>query len=98
MEPSPKSSVAGYFSRLASTYGEGAFYARRRASAIQAIASELAAACQILDLGCGNGAFRPEIRRLNQHAEIIGADISFAMAIEARHRGGGSALVVQRTQ
>ncbi|MBV8138638.1 MAG: class I SAM-dependent methyltransferase [Deltaproteobacteria bacterium] len=95
MEPSPKSSVAGYFSRLASTYGEGAFYARRRASAIQAIASELAAACQILDLGCGNGAFRPEIRRLNQQAEIIGADISFAMAIEARHRGGGSALVVQ---
>src|SRR5258708_32335088 len=55
--PRTLSNVAEYFGRLAGTYGDGAYYANRRRAVIDAIAGEIANARDVLDVGCGNGAY-----------------------------------------
>jgi ubiquinone/menaquinone biosynthesis C-methylase UbiE len=89
------SPIADYFARLAKTYGEGEYFARRRAAASGAIAREITAARSILDLGCGNGAWLREFLRLGTQAQLTGADLSFAMLAEARRRVGARAHFAQ---
>ncbi len=88
--PGQRARTVAYFSRLASTYGDGEFYGRRRAAVIAALASELAAARSILDLGCGNGKYLAEFERLSSGEEksVVGADVSAEMLREARARIG----------
>ena len=51
------SQIAAYFSRLSDTYGDGAYYGNRRKAVLEAIAPEFADAREVLDVGCGNGAY-----------------------------------------
>ncbi len=55
--PRTPSNIAEYFGRLADTYGDGAYYGNRRSAVIDAIAGEIANARDVLDVGCGNGAY-----------------------------------------
>ncbi|MFZ0887623.1 MAG: class I SAM-dependent methyltransferase [Candidatus Binataceae bacterium] len=87
--------IAAYFGRLAKSYGEGVYYARRRVAVIAAVARELRDARSILDLGCGNGAYLAELCRLCQRARIVGADLSPEMLAEARRRAGTGVHLVQ---
>jgi len=90
-----RSLIAAYFGRLAKSYGEGVYYARRRAAVMAAVACELRDARTILDLGCGNGAYLAELRKACKDARIFGADLSVEMLNEARCRiGAGADLAV----
>ena len=80
--------LAQYFGRLAQTYGEGDFFLRRRESAIAAIADEIAVARRILDLGCANGRYLRDFRKVAPDAVVLGADLTHEMLLEARARTG----------
>lgn len=80
--------VEQHFGKLAATYGGGEYYTRRRAAVIAAIAPEINAARRILDLGCGNGRYLEEFRRLAPAAMVAGADLSADMLVQARIRNG----------
>jgi SAM-dependent methyltransferase len=80
--------VERHFGKLAATYGGGEYYTRRRAAVIAAIAPEITAARRILDLGCGNGRYLEEFRRLAPAAMVAGADLSADMLVQARIRNG----------
>jgi ubiquinone/menaquinone biosynthesis C-methylase UbiE len=84
-------SVAGYFSRLADTYGDGEYYGKRRAAAIVALTPEIERARHILDLGCGNGAYLQDLVRIGKDAIAVGADLTFDMLSAARRRVGARA-------
>ncbi len=78
--------TAEYFSRLAGTYGDGAYYGKRRAAVLRAIASEINAARDVLDLGCGNGANLREFVGPDASKMLVGADLTFEMVATARVR------------
>ena len=91
--PGAGSRVAAYFGRLAQSYGDGEYYIRRRAAVVSALAVEIAAARRILDLGCGNGRYLYEFRKIAPAATVIGADFSTEMLAEARTRNGAAPLI-----
>lgn len=78
--------VAEYFNRLAPTYGDGEYYASRRAAVLRVLEPELAAARRILDLGCGNGRYLAEFARRGAVELLVGLDLSGEMLAEARQR------------
>jgi ubiquinone/menaquinone biosynthesis C-methylase UbiE len=78
--------TAEYFSRLADTYGDGAYYGKRRAAVMRAIASDIDAARDVLDLGCGNGEYLREFARSSSSRMLVGADLTFEMIATARVR------------
>jgi ubiquinone/menaquinone biosynthesis C-methylase UbiE len=82
------SQIAAYFSRLADSYGDGEYYGKRRAAVLEAIASELAQARDVLDVGCGNGAFLVEFAKTDNIRTITGVDLTFDMLVSARSRVG----------
>ncbi len=77
--------VSEYFGRLAHTYGDGEYYAARRAAVIEAIRGEIMGARRGLDLGCGNGHYLEEFRTIAPGA-FCGADFSEEMLREAAAR------------
>jgi len=83
-----RSLVAGYFGRLAQSYGDGEFYIQRRLAVVGAIADEIAHARRILDLGCGNGRYLYEFKKAAADAIAIGTDLTADMLAEARLRNG----------
>ncbi len=83
--PSP---VAEYFGRLAATYGDGEYYGNRRRAVLEAIAGEIAQARDVLDVGCGNGAYLAKFAAAPGNRRVTGADLSIGMLLSARRRVG----------
>ena len=84
-KPSP---VAEYFGRLAATYGDGEYYGNRRRAVLEAIAGEIAEARDVLDVGCGNGAYLAKFAAAPGNRRVTGADLSIEMLLSARRRVG----------
>jgi SAM-dependent methyltransferase len=82
------SQIAAYFGRLAGTYGDGEYYAKRRGAVLAAIEGEIARARDVLDIGCGNGAYLTEFASAPGDRRVTGADLSFDMILSARKRIG----------
>ena len=89
------SQIAAYFGRLAATYGDGEYYGKRRRAVLEAIAPELARARDVLDVGCGNGAYLAEFVSAPGSRRVTGADLSFDMLISARNRIGAKARLLR---
>ena len=84
------SNIAEYFGRLAATYGDGEYYGKRRRAVLEAIAGEIADARDVLDAGCGNGAYLAKFAAApgNRVRGVTGADLSIDMLLAARRRVG----------
>jgi len=93
MTPASDLSVAEYFARLASSYGAGEYYRKRRAAAVAELGRRLGKIESLLDLGCGNGTYLSGFREVIDPKFLVGADISFRMAQEALRRGATNAIV-----
>jgi ubiquinone/menaquinone biosynthesis C-methylase UbiE len=87
--------IASYFGRLADTYGDGEYYGRRRRAVLEAIAPEIAQARDVLDVGCGNGAFLVKFAPLSNIRTLTGADLTFDMLLSARNRAGARCRLVR---
>jgi SAM-dependent methyltransferase len=94
MTPANDLSVAEYFTRLASSYGAGEYYRKRRAAALAEIGRRLGKIESLLDLGCGNGTYLVGIREALDPKLLVGADLSFRMAREAVRRGVTKTILV----
>lgn len=81
--------VAAYYDRLAPVYGDGQYFAARRAALLGAVGEEIAAARAVLDLGCGNGAFLAELASAGAASRVVGLDLSAAMLAAAQRRVPG---------
>ena len=81
--------IAEYFGRLAGTYGDGAYYGNRRSAVLDAIAPEIAKARDVLDVGCGNGAYLTKFVAAPGLRTVTGIDLTFDMLLSARNRVGG---------
>lgn len=88
------SSIAEYFGRLAATYGQGKYYGNRRRAVLAAIAGEIADARDVLDAGCGNGAYLAEFAAAPGNRRVTGADLSIEMLRSARNRVGAKCRLV----
>ena len=82
------SQIAEYFGRLAATYGDGEYYGNRRRAVLEAIAGEIAQARDVLDAGCGNGAYLAKFAAAPGNRRVTGIDLSFEMLLAARNRVG----------
>lgn len=89
------SQIASYFGRLADTYGDGEYYGARRRAVLEAIAPEMAQAGDVLDVGCGNGAFLTALARLPNVRTLTGADLTLDMLRTARSRVGARCRLVR---
>jgi ubiquinone/menaquinone biosynthesis C-methylase UbiE len=89
------SQIASYFGRLADTYGDGEYYGRRRRAVLEAIAPEIAQARDVLDVGCGNGAFLTALAQLPNIRTLTGADLTLDMLRTARSRVGARCRLVR---
>jgi ubiquinone/menaquinone biosynthesis C-methylase UbiE len=92
-ERGDRARTAEYFSRLANTYGDGAYYGARRAAVMRAIANDLVAARDVLDLGCGNGEYLHQFARSTSLRILVGADLTFEMIATARERVSAARVV-----
>ena len=86
--PRTSAEITAYFSRLAGTYGDGVYYGNRRQAVLDALAPELAQARDVLDVGCGNGAYLTKFVALLGDRTVTGVDLSFDMLMSARQRAG----------
>ena len=93
--PRTASNVAEYFGRLAGTYGDGAYYGNRRKAVIEAIAPEIADAREMLDVGCGNGAYLTKFVEAAGVRTVTGIDLTFEMLISARGRAGAKCRLIR---
>jgi len=93
MTPASDLSVAEYFARLASSYGAGEYYRKRRVAAVAELGRRLGKIESLLDLGCGNGTYLSGFREVVDPKFLVGADLSFRMAQEALRRGATNAIV-----
>jgi len=80
--------IAAYFGRLATTYGDGAYYGSRRQAVLEALAPEIADARDVLDVGCGNGAYLTKFVAAPGNRTVTGVDLTFDMLRSARQRVG----------
>ncbi len=86
--------VREFFDSFAASYGQGRYFELRRAAVFQILALYLASAARILDLGCGNGIYLVELRKLGKLHRPVGMDISEGMLARARDQlGSGVELV-----
>jgi ubiquinone/menaquinone biosynthesis C-methylase UbiE len=92
--PRTPSNIAAYFGRLAGTYGDGAYYGNRRAAVLDALAGEIASARDMLDVGCGNGAYLTKFVAAPGNRTVTGADLTFDMLLSARERVGPKCRLV----
>lgn len=101
MEPSETSrhrtpaNIAAYFGRLADTYGDGVYYGNRRKAVLAAIAPEIAGARDVLDVGCGNGAYLTKFVEAPGDRTVTGVDLTFDMLLSARNRVGGKCRLIR---
>ena len=86
--------IAAYFGRLATTYGDGAYYEHRRAAVLEALAPEIADARDVLDVGCGNGAYLTKFVAAPGNRRVTGVDLTFDMLLSARNRVGTQCRLV----
>ena len=93
--PRTASNVAEYFGRLAGTYGDGAYYGNRRKAVIEAIAPEIADAREMLDVGCGNGAYLTKFVEAAGIRTVTGVDLTFEMLLSARGRAGAKCRLIR---
>ena len=93
--PRTASNVAEYFGRLAGTYGDGAHYGNRRNAALAAIAPEIADAREVLDVGCGNGAYLTKFVEAAAVRTVTGVDLTFEMLLSARGRAGAKCRLIR---
>jgi ubiquinone/menaquinone biosynthesis C-methylase UbiE len=89
------SQIAEYFGRLADTYGDGAYYGNRRSAVIDALAGEIANARDVLDVGCGNGAYLTKFVEAAGIRTVTGIDLTFDMLLSARGRVGGKCRLLR---
>ena len=94
MTPASDRSVAEYFARLASSYGAGEYYRKRRAAALAEVGRRLGKIESLLDLGCGNGTYLAGFREAIDPKFLVGADLSLGMVHEAARRGVTKEMVV----
>lgn len=87
--------VAAYYDQLAPVYGDGAYFAARRAAALDAIATEVRGARAVLDLGCGNGAYSAALVARISPALMAGVDLSPAMLHGVRRRLGARVVLAR---
>jgi ubiquinone/menaquinone biosynthesis C-methylase UbiE len=92
--PRTPSNIAAYFGRLADTYGDGAYYGNRRQAVIDALAPEIFNARDVLDAGCGNGAYLTKFVEAASIRTITGIDLTFDMLSTARNRTGTKCRLV----
>jgi ubiquinone/menaquinone biosynthesis C-methylase UbiE len=86
--PRAPSNIAEYFGRLADTYGDGVYYGNRRSAVLDALAGEIGNARDVLDVGCGNGAYLTKFVATGGNRRVTGIDLSFDMLSSARNRVG----------
>ena len=89
------SQIAEYFSRLADTYGDGALYGNRRSAVIDALAGEIANARDVLDVGCGNGAYLTKFVGAPGVRTVTGIDLTFDTLLSARNRVGAKCRLLR---
>ncbi|MGH7924852.1 MAG: class I SAM-dependent methyltransferase [Candidatus Binatus sp.] len=89
------SQIAWYFKRLADTYGDGAYYGSRRRAVLEAIGPEIADAREVLDVGCGNGAYLAPFAGAPGNRTVTGVDLTFDMLLSARSRVGAKCRLLQ---
>jgi ubiquinone/menaquinone biosynthesis C-methylase UbiE len=89
------SQIAEYFGRLADTYGDGAYYGNRRSAVLDALAGEIANARDVLDVGCGNGAYLTKFAEAPGIRTVTGIDLTFDMLLSARGRVGAKCRLLR---
>jgi ubiquinone/menaquinone biosynthesis C-methylase UbiE len=89
------SQIAAYFKRLSDTYGDGEYYGKRRNAVLEAIAPEIAQARDVLDVGCGNGAFLVPFTGAPGTRTVTGVDLTLEMLQVARSRVGAKCRVLR---
>ena len=89
------SQIAQYFSRLADTYGDGTYYGNRRSAVFEAIAGDVADAREVLDVGCGNGAYLTKFVAAPGDRRVTGVDLTFDMLLSARDRVGAKCRLIR---
>jgi SAM-dependent methyltransferase len=87
--------IATYFGRLADSYGDGNYYGNRRRAVLHAIAAEIAAARDVLDVGCGNGAYLANFAAAPGIRTVTGVDLTFDMLVSARSRVGAKCRLLR---
>jgi ubiquinone/menaquinone biosynthesis C-methylase UbiE len=92
--PRTPTNIAAYFGRLAGTYGDGAYYGNRRDAVLEALAPEIADARDMLDVGCGNGAYLTKFVAAVGDRTVTGVDLTFDMLLSARQRVGPKCRLV----
>jgi ubiquinone/menaquinone biosynthesis C-methylase UbiE len=97
-ESSPRrtaSQISAYFGRLADSYGDGVYYGNRRRAVIKALAGEIAAAHDVLDIGCGNGAYLTKFAEAQGTRRLTGVDLTLDMLLSARNRVGAKCRLLR---
>jgi ubiquinone/menaquinone biosynthesis C-methylase UbiE len=64
------------------------YYQSRRQAVLEALAPEIAQARDVLDVGCGNGAYLTKFVAAPGNRTLTGVDLSFEMLLSARSRAG----------
>ena len=93
--PRAPSNIADYFGRLSDTYGDGVYYGNRRSAVLDALADEIANARDVLDVGCGNGAYLRKFVAAPGLRTVTGIDLTFDMLLSARNRVGAKCRLLR---
>ena len=80
---------------MSDTYGDGEYYGNRRKAVLEAIAPEFADAREVLDVGCGNGAYLTKFVAAPGNRRVTGVDLTFDMLLSARNRVGAQCRLIR---
>jgi ubiquinone/menaquinone biosynthesis C-methylase UbiE len=71
------------------------YYGNRRNAVLEAIAPEFADARDVLDVGCGNGAYLTKFVAAPGNRRVTGVDLTFDMLLSARNRVGAKCRLLR---
>jgi ubiquinone/menaquinone biosynthesis C-methylase UbiE len=71
------------------------YYQSRRQAVLEALAPEIAQARDVLDVGCGNGAYLTKFVAAPGNRTVTGVDLSFEMLLSARSRAGAKCRLLR---